>query len=42
MFDGEAGVDETMGGAGVNQSLEGMVGNIIGVEWYYEGVIWKS
>ena len=38
MFGGEASVNETVSRAGVDQSLEGMVGNIIRAEWYYEGV----
>ena len=42
VFGGEASVNETMSWAGVNQSLEGMVGNIIGVEQYYERIRWKS
>ena len=41
MFSGEASVNETVSWA-VDQSLEGMVGNIIRVEWYYEGVRQKS
>ena len=38
VFGSEASVDEIVSRAAVNQSLEGMVGNIIGVERYYEGV----
>ena len=42
VFSGEVSVDETVSWAGVEQSLKGVVGNIIRVKRYYEGVIWKS
>ena len=39
VFSGETSADETVSWAGVNQSLEGMVSDIIRVKWYYEGVL---